>query len=69
MKVGWLSMHWSVIKFEIASVDDCPQRSFDYNSSRVWNTVIDVFVDNFVVTDDGDNMYVDLNGVYSLVNG
>jgi len=33
------------------------------------NIVIDTFVDNLVVTDDGDNMYVDLNGVYSLVNG
>lgn len=28
-----------------------------------------IFVDNFVVTDDGDNMYVGFDGVYGLVNG
>ena len=27
-------------------------------SEAKWNAVIDTFVDNFVVTDDGDNMYV-----------
>jgi len=31
--------------------------------------MIDTFVDKFVVTDNGDNMYVGLYGVYGLVNG
>jgi len=38
-------------------------------SGARWNTVIDTFVDNFVDTDDGNNMYVGFNGVYGLVNG
>ena len=38
-------------------------------SGARWNAVIDTFVDNFVVTDDGDNIYVGLYGVYGLVNG
>ena len=33
------------------------------------NGMIDSFVDDFFVTDDGDSMYIDLYGVYSLVNG
>ena len=28
--------------------------------------MIDAFVDSFVVTDDGENMYVDFNDVYGL---
>ena len=50
------------------------QRRFDIKqrkciSGAKWNTVIDTFVDNFVDTDDGNNMYVGFNGVYGLVNG
>ena len=37
----------------------------------MWNAVIDTVVVNFVVTDDGDNMYVDIYGkyIYGLLNG
>ena len=31
--------------------------------------MIGTFVDNFVVTDDGDNMYVGFYGVYGSLNG
>ena len=33
------------------------------------NGIIDSFVDNFFVTDDGDSMHIGLYGVYGLVNG
>ena len=38
-------------------------------SGARWNIMIDIFVDNFVVIDDDDNVYVGFYGVYGLVNG
>ena len=61
MQLDGVTVQCILIADEVNKIDD----TF---SGAKWNVAIDIFVDSFVVTDDDDNTYIGLYGIYGLVN-